>query len=71
MKYIEAPNVYESGDEEDFVYQVGDGHSIFLAGGICDCPDWQSRMVELLTPTDMVVINPRRKDFPIRGSIFI
>jgi len=42
------------------------GHtSIFLAGGITNCPDWQQEMVELLHDTDLILLNPRRADFPI------
>lgn len=54
MTYVEAPTEY-----------AGTVPSLFLAGGISDCDDWQSRMVELLAPLDGVVLNPRRKDFPI------
>jgi hypothetical protein len=54
MKYIEAPEIYRVGKL-----------SIFLAGGITNCPDWQSEMVELLKDLDVVIYNPRRKNFPI------
>lgn len=54
MKYIEAPEKYYTGDV-----------SLFLAGGITNCPDWQQEMRELLKDLDIVVFNPRRKDFPI------
>ena len=54
MKYIEAPERYLTGEV-----------SIFLAGGITNCPDWQQEMRELLKDLDIVVFNPRRKDFPI------
>jgi Nucleoside 2-deoxyribosyltransferase like len=37
--------------------------SLFLAGGISNCPDWQSRLLEALRDTDWVVFNPRRMDF--------
>jgi hypothetical protein len=56
MKYIEAPNDYKIGVEET---------SIFLAGGITDCPDWQQEMKDLLAGTSLTLLNPRRKDFPI------
>lgn len=54
MKYIEAPERYYTGEI-----------SIFLAGGITNCPDWQQEMRKLLKDLDIVVFNPRRKDFPI------
>lgn len=56
MKYIEAPNDYNIDD-------IGD--TVFLAGGITDCPDWQQDMVKLLGNTDLTLLNPRRANFPI------
>ncbi len=56
MKYIEAPNNYKLGIDEI---------SVFLAGGITGCPDWQQDMRKLLTQTSLTLLNPRRKDFPI------
>lgn len=52
MIYIEAPAPYRPSD--------GDGPSIFLAGGITGCPDWQARARALLISTPVVVFNPRR-----------
>ena len=52
MKYIEAPQEY-----------AGNEPSIFLAGGISGCPDWQVEMVAKLSNTPLVLFNPRRKDF--------
>jgi hypothetical protein len=38
--------------------------SIFLAGGISDCEDWQLAVAERIAEkTDAVVYNPRRVDF--------
>lgn len=43
-----------------------DKPTIFLAGGITDCPEWQDEMIELLKDNDDgVLLNPRRKNFPI------
>jgi len=54
-RYIEAPNeITDDGNK-----------SIFLAGGITDCPDWQTEMKERLSDVSLTVLNPRRKDFPI------
>lgn len=55
MKYIEAP--------EEYVYQNGDGYCHFLAGGIKNCPDWQTEALEMLKLSDLVIFNPRRKIF--------
>ncbi len=56
MQYIEAPS--DETPEHDF--------SLFLAGGITDCPDWQADVVAAI-PSDysITVYNPRRADFPI------
>lgn len=54
MYYVEAPTRYS-----------GEGLSLFLAGGISGCVNWQSEMVHLLTKSDWVLLNPRRTDFPI------
>lgn len=54
MKYIESPEKYYTGKV-----------SLFLAGGITSCPDWQKEMVELLKDLDIVIYNPRRENFPI------
>lgn len=55
MIYIEALN-----EPKHFIRR-----SLFLAGGITGCPDWQADVVGLLKDSDIVVFNPRRKDFPI------
>lgn len=39
--------------------------SLFLAGGITGCPDWQADMVSRLGDLDIALINPRRANFPI------
>ena len=54
MEYIEAVGPFEGGSK-----------SLFLAGGITNCPDWQQSMVDLLRRQELVILNPRRKDFPI------
>lgn len=42
-----------------------DRPSVFLAGGISGCPDWQADMVKLLDTVDVTIFNPRRPDFPM------
>jgi hypothetical protein len=54
MKYIECPNTY-----------TGKDFSLFLAGGITSCPPWQTKAIELLKETDLVLFNPKRKDFSL------
>jgi hypothetical protein len=56
---IEAPNE---------IYSISNNRNkkLFLAGGITNCPDWQSEIISLLSPIqDLTVYNPRRKNFPI------
>ena len=54
MHYLEAPTEY-----------AGDALSVYLGGGISDCENWQRRLVELLSGSDLVVLNPRRANFPM------
>eukprot|EP01120_Amphizonella_sp_Union-15-10_P008942 TRINITY_DN3302_c0_g1_i1.p1 TRINITY_DN3302_c0_g1~~TRINITY_DN3302_c0_g1_i1.p1 ORF type:complete len:333 (-),score=48.98 TRINITY_DN3302_c0_g1_i1:54-1052(-) len=56
MNYIECP------DEFDEI-----GPSIFLAGGISNCTDWQSyvsKEIQKILPS-LVVLNPRRSNFDL------
>jgi hypothetical protein len=55
-RYFQALSEYTKQDGE---------RSIFLAGGIIETKyDWQQEMTERLSDTDLVVLNPRRNDFP-------
>ncbi|MEU5431117.1 nucleoside 2-deoxyribosyltransferase domain-containing protein [Streptomyces olivoreticuli] len=54
MRYVEAPEEFS-----------GPGPSVFLAGGITRCPDWQQAVVEELADLEVTVFNPRRKSFPL------
>jgi len=69
MKYVEAPEGY-----------TGQEPSLFLAGGITGCPDWQAEVVEKLEEgvqsqfsndvlRRLVVLNPRRKTFNITDPL--
>ena len=60
MKYIECPETYGTG---------GDQVTVFLAGGITGCPDWQMEMALRLSDTDLVLFNPRRAAFPINDPL--
>lgn len=52
-RYIEAPS---------FVQFIGT--SIFLAGGITNCENWQQKVSEtLLKETSLFILNPRRANF--------
>ena len=54
MKCIEAPEIYRGKDK-----------SLFLAGGISNCPNWQLELRELIGNEKIVLLNPRRDSFPI------
>lgn len=46
------------------------GPSLFLAGGITGCPDWQTEMIEKLGDVkygvnELTIFNPRRTNFPM------
>lgn len=38
--------------------------SLFLAGGMHLCPDWQQEVIEALKDSRWIIFNPRRKEFP-------
>lgn len=52
MYYVECPAIY-----------AGNRNSLFVAGGISGCPDWQKEYVEMLRPLDIAVFNPRRSNW--------
>jgi len=60
MKTITAPLKYKT---------VGREVSVFLAGGIVGCQDWQTDVIKSITcksfGTNLVIYNPRRPSFPI------
>ena len=59
MKLIQSPNIFIPESIEDYA------KTLFLSGGISGCEVWQDRAVDLLSGTDFIVLNPRRKDFDI------
>jgi hypothetical protein len=56
MRYIECP---AEANPQPFE------QSLFLAGGISNCPDWQTELTSMLEHTNWLIINPRRKDFDV------
>lgn len=56
MKYIQCPQRYEKSEGEK---------SLFIAGGISGCRIWQDDLVHFLKEEELVVLNPRRKNFDI------
>jgi len=53
MRYIECPEIYKGNEK-----------SLFLAGGISNCYNWQSALIKSLHDTNLTILNPRRKFFP-------
>src|SRR5437868_1246199 len=54
MTYIEALTEFD-----------GPGPSVFLAGGISGTFDWQADVVARLADLPLVLLNPRRRNFPM------
>jgi len=40
----------------------------FLAGGITGCEEWQAKVVEALKDEPVLLINPRRANFPVEDK---
>ena len=51
---VEAPDEY-----------AGPGPSLFLAGGISGTVDWQADIIGRLADLPLVLLNPRRRNFPV------
>jgi len=67
-KKLEVVNNYFQCPAEFVVNKkVKNQMSLFLAGGISNCPDWQSILQKLIHAKmpELVLINPRRLDFDI------
>lgn len=72
IKVIEAPN------EDYSIDTLSKNKKVFIAGGITNCPDWQSELIQKIQdyfvveeynysePIDNITLyNPRRENFPI------
>jgi hypothetical protein len=57
-KVITSPKKFKIHDTDSIVKNK---KTVFLAGGISNCTDWQSELIELLLPFDITIFNPRRK----------
>lgn len=55
--YYEAPDPYEPAP--------GDPPAVFLAGGITGVEDWQRHAAQSLGRLGAIVLNPRRRHFPM------
>lgn len=65
MRVITAPGYYEPYDKDI---------SVFLAGGITNCHDWQKNVIDTIKNDysvindSLVLFNPRRDNFPIHDK---
>ena len=65
MRVIEAPGYYEPFDKDV---------SVFLAGGITNCRDWQREVIKQIEDNlsyydSLVIFNPRRDNFPMNNEL--
>ena len=66
MRVITAPEYYEPYDKDI---------SVFLAGGITNCHDWQKNVIDAIKNDysvindSLVLFNPRRDNFPIHDKL--
>lgn len=51
--------------DEDYSIETNNNPSIFLAGGITNCPNWQQEAISYLSKLNLTIYNPRRENFPI------
>jgi hypothetical protein len=58
MNYVEAPNEYD-----------GEGFAVFLAGSISDERNWQMELTRAIAGTQVTVLNPRRRKFPVGNRV--
>lgn len=69
MYYIEAldtpEKLHELINEHTPINILKDCKRVFLAGGITDCPDWQQIVRKGLHNPYWILLNPRRKNFPV------
>jgi hypothetical protein len=57
MQYVEAVEVFPAARWNEL--------SLFLGGGITNCANWQNEMCQMLKDTNLTILNPRRKNFPM------
>lgn len=55
MQYVEAPGLYVRSQHP----------TIFFAGGITNCPNWQQELLMMFKDQNVTIFNPRRSNFPI------
>lgn len=43
--------------------------SLFIAGGITNCPNWQHELIDALQNLEITIYNPRREKFPADNPV--
>jgi len=78
MFYVEAPNKIKMKwrypakySQEEYRNHRYYRPALFLAGGITGCPNWQHELCTAIEDLDIIVLNPRRKDFNISDKNII
>lgn len=60
MREIKAPDRYEHRPNQ---------RTLFVAGGISNCPEWQSTLPAAFAEIDVHLLNPRRDHFDIGNPV--
>lgn len=58
---VPEPHVIGAISDAEPIYDK----TVFLAGGITGCPDWQAELIDKLAGLAVTLYNPRRPNFPI------
>ena len=59
MKVLTPPNEF-----------IGfDSNRLFIGGGISNCPDWQTEILDSFQSLNITCFNPRRKDFDVKNVL--
>lgn len=59
-RIVTAPDVWHQGEQP----------AVFIAGGISNCPDWQTAVCERITEaTNWVAVNPRREGWDMSAHV--
>jgi hypothetical protein len=62
-------NIVITAPNEEYSIANANNIKLFLAGGITECPDWQSELLEKIENIDnLTIYNPRRKKFPTHAA---
>ena len=67
MKEIKAPNPYIREDAEGLI--APSCRALFLAGGLSNCPDWQSTVPQAFAEDKITLLNPRRDNFDVTNPL--